>query len=206
MTNPPAFSLTNHDLGDGCAFRVGRLPDELIWDHVMLDSLWQLHPHEKHVVMMHGRLVPTPRWQQAYGADYHYTGRVNQALPVPSELSPFLAWAQAEIYPALNGLLLNWYEGPNHYIGPHHDSTKNMVDDAPIVTASFEETRVFRLSRCAGDNKDVRDFPAPHGTIFVMPFNTNRIWKHGVPKSAKYTGRRVSVTIRAFLDDIDEPF
>jgi hypothetical protein len=44
----------------------------------------------------------------------------------------------------------------------------------------------------------VLDFPAQDGTIFVMPYDTNRAWKHSVPKSARYVGRRISVTFRAF--------
>ena len=37
-----------------------------------------------------------------------------------------------------------------------------------------------------------------HGTVFILPYATNLVWKHGVPKSARYTGRRISVTLRAF--------
>ncbi len=44
------------------------------------------------------------------------------------------------------------------------------------------------------------DFPAPDGTVFVMPYDTNLAWKHQVPKSAKSRGRRISVTLRAFED------
>ena len=72
---------------------------------------------------MHGRPVQTPRWQQAYGADYHYTGQTNAALPVPKSLEPVRDLARRAIDERLNGLLLNWYDGKlGHYIGPHHDS------------------------------------------------------------------------------------
>ena len=129
--------LTDHDLGDGCLFRVGRLPAHLLWDDARFDA-------------------------------------------------------------RLNGLLLNWYEGPGHYIGPHHDSIKHMVRGAPIVTVSFGETRTFRLTRGKGESQQTRDFPATPGTVFVEPFATNLVWKHAVPKSVRYTSRRISVTFRAF--------
>lgn len=32
----------------------------------------------------------------------------------------------------------------------------------------------------------------------VMPWQTNLVWKHAVPHLARYRGRRLSVTIRAF--------
>ncbi|OWK40401.1 2OG-Fe(II) oxygenase [Fimbriiglobus ruber] len=154
---------------------------------------------------MPGGPVQTPRWQQAYGADYHYTGRTNTALPVPPVLEPLREWVRQSIDPRLNALLLNWYDGPGHYIGPHHDSTKDMVPDSPIVTLSFGETRVFRLTRGRGGEKELRDFEASNGVVFVLPFATNLAWKHAVPKSARYCGRRISVTLRAFTSGgVDE--
>lgn len=190
--------FTPHDLGDGLLFLVGRVPDDLLWDQAVFDAAWDLHPAIRPDIHLHGRRVQIPRWQQAYGEDYRFSGQVSRALPVPDLLAPLLAWAQRDIHPALNGLLLNWYEGPGHYIGPHHDSTQNMVAGAPIVTISFGEERKFRLSRGTGETKQVRDFPAPHGTAFVLPHETNAVWKHAVPKSTRYTGRRISVTVRGF--------
>jgi alkylated DNA repair dioxygenase AlkB len=99
----------------------------------------------------------------------------------------------------LNGLLLNWYDGQlGHYIGPHHDSRKFMIVGAPIVTVSLGEERVFRLTQ--PKTKEHREFPACDGTVFVMPYDTNLVWKHEVPKSAKRRGRRISITLRAFED------
>lgn len=83
-----------------------------------------------------------------------------------------------------------------HYIGRHRDSTRNMVEGAPIVTVSFGERRNFRLRPCKG--KGFKDFPATDGTVFIMPYETNLAWTHEVPKSAKLRGRRISITFRAF--------
>lgn len=176
-----------HDLDGRHAFFSGRLPDALAMDANRFESLWAVHPEEYHVIQMHGRPVKTPRWQQAYGRDYHYTGRVNAALPVPSLLEPLLAWAKDAFHAHLNGILLNWYDGQlGHYIGPHHDSIKGMVAGAPIVTVSLGEERVFRLT--LPKTKERRDFPAADGTVFVMPYDTNLAWKHEVPKSARVGG------------------
>lgn len=186
-----------HVLDDGHRFFVGRLPDDLLVTPERFEGLWALHPEDYHVILMHGRRVETPRWQQAYGADYHYTGRTNAALPVPAALEPFRGWARRAIDDRLNGLLLNWYDGRlGHYIGPHHDSTRNMADGAPIVTVSLGEERIFRLS--LPKTKLRHDFAATDGAVFVMPYDTNLAWKHEVPKSAKSKGRRISITVRAF--------
>lgn len=187
-----------HDLDGRHGFLSGRLPERLIVDADRFEELWAMHPDDFHVIQMHGRPVKTPRWQQAFGRDYRYTGRVNSALPIPPLLEPFLAWGREAIHPGLNALLLNWYEGElGHYIGPHHDSTKDMVEGAPIVTISLGEGRVFRLTQ--PKTKERRDFPAFDGTVFVMPHDTNLVWKHSVPKSAKRRGLRISITLRAFV-------
>ena len=179
----------------------GRLPDALVPDDVGFESLWSIHPDEYHEITMHGRLVKTPRWQQAYGRDYHYTGRTNAALPVPDNLTPFLRWAHEAVDPRLNGILLNWYDGAlGHYIGKHRDSVKNMVEGAPIVTISLGTERVFRLRPWRREGT-VLDLAAVNGAVFIMPFETNLAWTHEVPKSARHTGRRISVTLRAFKDD-----
>ncbi len=196
MTNVYA-EFETHVLDDGHRFFVGRLPGDLLPDAAGFESLWGLHPDDYHVIQMHGRPVKTPRWQQAYGADYHYNGRTNAALPVPPILEPLHGWARQAIDGRLNGILLNWYDGASgHYIGPHHDSTKNTVPGAPIVTISLGEERLFRLTHPR--LKATRDFPVEAATVLVMPYDTNQTWKHAVPRLTRYRGRRISATLRAF--------
>lgn len=184
-----------HQLSENCGFWVGGFQEEF----VDFEKLWQMHPSEFHQIRIHGRLVKTPRWQQAYGINYHYTGRVNVALPVPPILALCLSWARADIYDGLNGLLLNWYDGRlGHYIGRHRDSTREMVPGAPIVTISSGEERIFRLRRWREKSNPV-DFPA-HGAVFVMPWETNLAFTHEVPHSKRSVGRRISLTLRCFKD------
>lgn len=193
--------LEEKRLDDGHLFFVGRLPDSIIPSETEFEPLWAMHPEEYHEIKMHGRLVKTPRWQQAYGRDYYYTGRTNAALPVTDNLAPFLAWACQAIDPRLNGILLNWYEATRgHYIGKHRDSIKNMIEGAPIVTISLGDERVFRLRPWRRDG-GMLDFAAVNGAVFIMPFATNLAWTHEVPHNAKSAGRRISVTLRAFHDE-----
>ena len=186
-------------LDDGHWFFVGRLPDRLVLGPAAFESLWMLHPADFPMIHLHGQLRKIPRWQQAYGADYHFSGQTSVALPVLPSLEPFYDWTRAAIDERLNGLLLNWYDAIlGHYIGPHRDSTRNMVPGAPIVTISLGEERTFRLTRKREDRNQVHDFEAEDGAVFIMPYDTNIVWKHGVPKRARYRGRRVSITARAF--------
>lgn len=188
--------LERHPLGPDHHLLVGRLPTWLLPSSDQFDSLWHMHPADYTKILIHGKQVLTPRWQQAYGRDYLYSGQTNAALPVPAILEPYLTWVQT-IHPKLNGLLLNWYDGKlGHYIGKHRDSTKNLDPHAPIVTISLGETRTFRVRPFQG--KGTIDFPVPSGCVIVMPFATNQSWMHEIVKTTKATGRRISITARAF--------
>src|SRR6186997_1341094 len=100
-----------HDCGLGCSIWIGRLPESLALNIAQFEQLWQLHPETHAEIRIHGRKVAIPRWQQAYGMDYHFSGEVNRALPVPAALEPLLAWSKDTLDTRLNGLLLNWYDG-----------------------------------------------------------------------------------------------
>ncbi len=196
------MSFSQHELDRECRILVGRLPDAPVPGATTFEALWSLQPRERPWIVIHGRRVQIPRNQQAYGADYAFSGQVSRALPVPELLVPYLGWAREAVDERLNGLLVNWYDAATaDYIGAHHDKTKGLVTGSPIVTISCGASRTLRLSRGRGANREVRDFPAVAGSVFVMPWDTNREWKHEVPHFARDTGRRISITLRAF----DEP-
>ena len=188
-------------LEEGYAVYTGRLPSPLL-DQVLDDSwferFWNQHPAEYHPIIMHGRSVLTPRWQAAFGRDYEYTGTVNTAAPISADSQPFLSWAQSAIASALNGALVNWYDGARgHYIGAHRDSTKNLDAQAPIVILSAGEARVFRLRRWRGDGRKW-DVLVEAGSVLVLPYETNLVFTHEVPLSKRQSDRRISLTFRAF--------
>lgn len=192
-------TFTSHLLTDSSRLFIGRLPTGLATSGDAFDALWHQQPRERPWIVIHGRRVQIPRNQQAYGADYAFSGQVSHALPVPELLAPYLGWAREAVDERLNGLLVNWYDAATaDYIGAHHDKTKGLVTGSPIVTISCGASRTLRLSRGRGANREVRDFPAVAGSVFVMPWDTNRVWKHEVPHFARDTGRRISITLRAF--------
>ena len=202
MSTLPPVNFERHRLFERYPFFVGTLPPDLVRvAKTQFESLWNLHPEKSNEILIHGRMVPIPRKQQAYGRDYYFSGTVNEALPVPELLAPFLAWVREAIDTRLNGLLLNWYDGTKaHYIGAHRDSRKGLVTGSPIVTISVGEERTFRLR--LPKEKGFVDFEATAGTVFSMPWETNLGVKHEVPHTAQSKGRRISITARAFADDV----
>lgn len=176
---------------------IGQAPRAFGIQSEQFQTLWSLHPADYHTLMIHGREVKTPRWQQAFGKDYSYTGTTNTALPVPPILQPMQEWCCTAIDARLNGMLLNWYDGASrHYIGAHRDDSRDLQHGSPIVTISFGEERVFRMR--PWKKKGFIDAMLHHGDVLVIPFEVNQRWTHEVPHFARYTGKRVSVTLRAY--------
>ncbi len=187
-----------HEIVPGHGVLVGRLPPALTPDDAAFDRLWEMKPSEYPLIRIHGRLTPTPRWSQAFGHDYLYSGETQRAAPTPPALARLLAWAQHEFDGRLTGATVNWYDARRgHYIGPHRDSRESLVVDAPIVNIALGEERPFRMRPWKG--KGFRDFAAPHGTVIVIPYRTNLVATHEVPLAARHGGRRISVTLRAFV-------
>ena len=178
---------------------IGRIPAAVLGE-LPFERLWNLHPDQRPMIRMLGRLVQIPRWQQAYGRDYQFSGQVSTALPIPPMLQPLLDWACTISDPRLNGLLLNWYDGTRKdYIGAHRDSITDLVPGTPIATVSFGDARTFRFSRRRDDGQlDKRDFTVSDGLVLVMSWEVNQRWKHGVPHHKGNESRRISVTFRAF--------
>jgi len=87
---PPTIPswLTRHQLDATHCLYSTHLPSALTPSQDTLREIWALHPAEFPEFTIHGRVVQAPRWQQAYGADYHYTGSTNSALPIPPILEP----------------------------------------------------------------------------------------------------------------------
>ena len=193
-----ASGFERHTVFSRFPFFIGRLPEHL--DRAAterFEELWNLHPAQSNEILIHGRMVAIPRWQQAYGRDYEFSGTVSAALPVSDILAPYFAWVRETIDARLNGLLLNWYDADRrHYIGAHRDSRQGLVPGSPIVTISLGDTRPFRLR--VPKEKGFADFEASHGTVFVMPWDTNLNVKHEVPHTSRAKGRRISITARAF--------
>lgn len=194
--NPSVFTLIHLD--DSHGVYLSHPIEEFLLKEEEFDQLWRLHPEEYHTVSMHGKEVVVPRWQQAYGKNYRYTGSQNNALPIPNELAFFLSWARQQIDPELNGLLLNWYDGQkNHYIGAHRDDRRDLKAGSPIVTISLGQERVFRMRPYR--KKGFADVPIKDGEVIVIPWETNLSWTHEVPPFKRFGEKRISVTIRSYL-------
>ncbi len=174
-----------------------RLPDELLARDAAFNNLWMLHPDEFPSIFIHGRHVALPRWQQAYGRSYFFSGKKNRAKSVPEVLKPYLSWAQQLFDRRYNGMLLNWYDGQaGHYIGAHCDSTKGLVTGSSIIMISLGGSRVMRFRHVR--ERGFTDIAIENGDVIIMPLSTNQHYKHEVPRFKRHQDKRISITLRCF--------
>src|SRR5262249_32274980 len=62
------YAVEEHSLFGRYRFFTGRLPPALdSVARVQFEQLWNMHPTQSNEILIYGRMVPIPRWQQAYG-------------------------------------------------------------------------------------------------------------------------------------------
>lgn len=170
------------------------------------EGMWATRPDTFETLQApSGASVPLPRWQVPYDRRYEYPGAPRRAAPpLPMIFYPITKWLVANVDPRLNGAVVCWYDARlGHYIGPHSDRTDQLISGAPIVTVSLGAERTFRFSRKGSPSVDIQ---VKHGTVVVIPDETNRAVKHSLVKPRKvpigedFDFRRIAVTARAFRD------
>eukprot|EP00798_Chlamydomonas_sp_ICE-L_P010697 gene10697-12393_t len=221
---PPA---RHHVLDSDSWVEEGGLPPPLKPNPKQFDALWACHPPERGVVIIFGKKIPTPRWQQPYLRPYKFSGIIHAGLPLPSEFGPYLDWGNSlscvQAFGGFNGLLVNWYQvgnkggndymgahlddenelDGNDYMGAHSDDEKELVVGAPILSISLGQERIFRVSSKPQTPKLSQDFVMPGSSYIIMGGPKMQAqYKHAVPKvngaKGKGLGRRINITFRVF--------
>jgi alkylated DNA repair dioxygenase AlkB len=186
-------------LDAGSWIECGELPGAFQFN---FDELWALHPEEYGKVVMYGRQLHTPRWQQSYIRPYTFSGVQHAALPLPEAFQPFLDWAQdATKGGPYNSCLINWYADGEHYIGPHRDDERELQRGAGIMSISLGAERVFRIKDALTKGDKLRlDLPLKDRTYLIMYGAMQRDYTHEVPKisgkKGQRCGKRINITFR----------
>eukprot|EP00927_Polykrikos_kofoidii_P053957 TRINITY_DN48470_c0_g1_i1.p1 TRINITY_DN48470_c0_g1~~TRINITY_DN48470_c0_g1_i1.p1 ORF type:complete len:352 (-),score=46.97 TRINITY_DN48470_c0_g1_i1:68-1036(-) len=179
------------------------------------DALWNKHPRDLGKCRLFGREVEFKRYQQAFGADYEFSGQVARAAPLTAEAAPEVFFVKEALRgwlsqsgPELRDLhygacLVNWYDGGGHSIGAHADTERGLVRQSPIFALSWGASRIFRISpKRRGEGRHV-ETELNDGDLIIMGGSCQRTHKHEVPRSKKHPGRRISLTFRCFESQQD---
>lgn len=144
-------------------------------------SLWDKHPEEKAKIVMFGKEVETPRWQQMYGLDYEFAGKTHKAIPITKDIQIYLDWANSIGYGKFSQVLLNWYEDGHNYIGAHSDKVHQLKPQSPILSLTLGATRDFVI-REKKTKKIITTIPLIDKAVVIMGGDMQKEFTHEIPK------------------------
>lgn len=151
-------------------------------------------------IAMFGRDVAVPRlvcWYGDSGAVYRYSGVTHQPLPWTPELADLRQGVQSATAAEFNSVLANLYRDGNDSMGWHADNEPELGKQPNIASLSFGATRTFRLQH--RKSKRIVTVPLASGDLLFMTGDTQKYWRHSVPKEPKIISPRVNLTFREIV-------
>lgn len=146
---------------------------------------------------MFGRLVVAPRLTAWYGepcATYRYSGVDRPAGTWLLPLRDLAAQVAHAVGWRFNYVLVNRYRDGNDMLGWHSDDEADLGEMPVLAAISVGAERVFRMRPRGGGASTASVLG--HGSLLVMWGNSQRDYKHCLPRTRKPVGERLSFTFR----------
>lgn len=156
---------------------------------------------EVHRIRMFGREVDSPRlssWIGDADAVYRYSGTRFAPQPWPPALAGLRERLAAECGMAFNSVLLNRYRDGRDAMGWHSDDEPELGPRPLIASLSLGAPRRFVLRH--RQQRALRTEAAlGHGDLLLMGGDTQRLYQHALPRTARPVGERINLTFRRIL-------
>jgi alkylated DNA repair dioxygenase AlkB len=152
-----------------------------------------------HVIRIRGRQVASPRLSAWYGdpdALYSYSGLSLEPRPWLPILLELKARIEALCGAPFNSVLLNLYRDGADSMGWHSDNERELGERPLIASLSLGATRRFRLRHRQRKEVEPVAIDLENGSLLIMQGDTQRYWKHQLPKSKRVAEPRVNLTFR----------
>jgi alkylated DNA repair dioxygenase AlkB len=164
-----------------------------LFAHLLTAVNWEVHR-----IRLFGKLVDSPRlscWIGDAQASYRYSGTRFAPHPWPPALQPLRERLAVETGVAFNSVLANRYRDGRDAMGWHSDDERELGPRPLIASLSLGATRRFVLRH--------REEPALRqalelsaGGLLLMGGETQRLYRHALPRTAKPVGERINLTFR----------
>jgi alkylated DNA repair dioxygenase AlkB len=162
-------------------------------------ELRDLHGWRQDHIRVYGKVHPLPRlhrWFAESNEPYRWSGIRMQPEPFPECLLQVRQQIDAECGIHFNTALGNFYRDGRDGVSWHADDEPELGPNPVIASLSLGATRRFLLRKKL-DHSECVSFDLSHGSLLWMSGDTQQIWEHSVPKSARDTGLRINLTFRA---------
>ena len=164
----------------------------------LLVSLREEIRWETHRIRLFGREVDSPRlscWIGDEDAAYTYSGTRFQPHPWPAALLSVRQRLTDELGCVFNSVLANRYREGRDCMGWHSDNESALGPQPLIASLSLGATRRFVLKHREESSRKL-ELELPHGSLLVMGGDTQRNYKHALPRTARPVGERINLTFR----------
>jgi alkylated DNA repair dioxygenase AlkB len=141
---------------------------------------------------MYDRTVDVPRLLCFYGEDATLPDRSLDACR-----DALNAHYRAELGEAFTTAGLCFYRDGRDSVALHGDTIgRGSTEDTMVAIVSLGEARPLLLRPRQGGSGAPQRYSLGHGDLIVMGGSCQRTWEHGVPKSTRPVGPRISVQFR----------
>lgn len=176
----------------------------------LLAELRRSIPWSVHRIKLFGREVDSPRlscWIGDPDARYAYSGTHFEPHPWPQALLPIRQRLADDIGTDFDSVLANLYRDGTDYMGWHSDNEAALGSRPVIASLSLGAVRRFVFKRRDKDSgshpnessDDKRALELGQGSLLLMCGDTQRNYRHALPRTAKPTGARINLTFRRVL-------
>ncbi|AMX02607.1 hypothetical protein A3224_08450 [Microbulbifer thermotolerans] len=171
---------------------ISPLETAVIYRNCLQELLW-----EQPRLRLFGKQYPIPRLH-AFVADpaviYRWSGLELRPQSWNDCLAALRSRLRAEGF-QFNSVLANYYRGGEDSMGWHADDEKALGDWPVVATVSLGQERSLGFKPRAGGKR--LSVLLPNGSLLLTSGAVQRHWLHGVSKSARKLGGRISLTFRA---------
>jgi len=182
--------------GADVEWRPGWLPGpqaEALRQALLREVAWEVHR-----IRIFGREVDSPRlscWIGDPGARYRYSGTDFVPHPWPPALAALRERLAEAADGRFNSVLLNRYRDGGDAMGWHSDDEPELGPRPLIASLSLGAPRRFLL-RHRADHALKRELLLGHGDLLLMAGDTQRLYQHALPRTARPVGERINLTFR----------
>jgi len=174
-------------------------------DAARADALFARLRHEiaweMHRIKLFGRAVDSPRlscWIGDAGASYVYSGTRFEPRPWPVSLIELRDEVRPVAGEHFNSVLANLYRDGRDSMGWHSDDEPELGPQPIIASVSLGATRRLRF-KSRQEPTTSFDLELPHGSLLVMRGDTQRNYRHALPKTTKPIAERINLTFRRIV-------
>jgi alkylated DNA repair dioxygenase AlkB len=152
---------------------------------------------QRSIYKIFGRTVPSPRKSHSYGDEglvyKDYSGdRVAEGWP--DFLKPLKDRIERTSMAQYNYVLVNLYQNGDEYIGYHADREKGLVEGSTVASISLGAERDFCFKH--NTSKQVTKILLQEGSLLLMKGETQKYFKHSLPKRKRVKDYRLNLTFR----------